>query len=237
MAFPSLDVPALFDLLEAFHGPQQPRWPCDPYSFLIWWHCGYPASDAVCERGWQALQALTGIEPEQLLACSQARLAAALKAGGMVPELRALRLHQIAERVVKEFGGDLRRALGGEISAARRALKKFPGIADPGVDRILLFGHIAPLAAIPSNCPHVLVRIRAGLERENYGVNYREAQAAVQAAVPADFAAREHAYLLLKVHGQTLCKRTGPKCASCPVRSHCAYFAGNDRGGRRPPLR
>jgi hypothetical protein len=42
-------------ILEQHYGPQQPTFPTDPYDFLIWWHCGYPASDAACSRGWQSL--------------------------------------------------------------------------------------------------------------------------------------------------------------------------------------
>jgi endonuclease III len=230
----SLSIPVLLDRLEAFHGTQEPCWPVDPYAFLIWWHCGYPASDAACARGWQALNAEVGIEPGQLLAASQARLAAALKAGGMVPELRAMRLQQIAQRVENEFGSDLRAGLVGRIGEVRKALKRFPNIADPGTDRILLFGKIAPVAAVPSNCPHVLVRIRLGLERHDYGATYREAQALIAAEVPEQFHWRSRAYLLLKEHGQTLCKRTKPRCELCPVHSSCAYFAGKDRGRSRP---
>ncbi|MGH9565806.1 MAG: hypothetical protein ACRD4F_00925 [Candidatus Angelobacter sp.] len=39
-----------------------------------------------------------------------------------------------------------------------------------GADLVLLFDGIAPVAAVPSNCPHVLVRIQQGHERENYSL-------------------------------------------------------------------
>jgi endonuclease III len=225
------DLEVLLDALEAFHGEQAPNWPTDPYLFLIWWHCGYPASDAACAKGWAALRREIGVEPDRLLAANPAKLAAALKPGGMVPELRAMRLKEIAERVEKEFGGDLLEGLKGlTIPKIRAALKKFPNIADPGADRILLFGGISPVAAVPSNCPHVLVRIRLGQERENYGVVYKEAQGMVAAEVPAKFDARARAYLLLKVHGQKVCKRSNPKCDGCPVAGECAYFGGKSRG-------
>jgi endonuclease III len=221
----------LLDTLESFHGPQTPNWPTDPYLFLVWWHCGYPASDAACARGWTALQRDIGVEPDQLLHANPARLALALKPGGMVPELRAMRLKEIAERIPKEFGGDLKGALRGlPLAQVRSVLKKFPNIADPGADRILLFGGISPAAAIPSNCPHVLVRIRLGQERENYNTTYSEAQEMIAADVPAKFDARQRAYLLLKCHSQVLCKRTKPKCTECPVAGSCAFFAGKTRG-------
>lgn len=234
MTFKPLSVAALLDKLEAFHGAQEPCCPVEPYEFLIWWHCGYPASDTTCAKGWAALSKDIGIEPSRILKATQAKLAHALKAGGMVPEVRAMRLQQIAERVENEFGGDLRNALMGRIEDVRKSLKKFPGIAGPGADRILLFGKVTPIAAVPSNCPHVLVRIQLGLERENYGVTYREAESLLEAEIPEQFHPRQRAYLLLKEHGQTLCKRSKPKCAECPVRLHCAYFAGRERGRSRP---
>ncbi|MDQ2947206.1 MAG: hypothetical protein M3Y27_14960 [Acidobacteriota bacterium] len=157
-------------------------------------------------------------------------LTKALTPGGMVPEVRATRLKQIAARVEEEFGGDLSRGLFGSVQSARKALKKFPNIADPGADRILLFAGIEPIAAVPSNCPHVLVRIQSGLERENYGVTYKEAQEEISDQIAANIGARTRAYLLLKRHGQELCKRTKPKCDRCPVSSLCAYHAGNRRG-------
>ncbi len=234
MTLKLLSVGALFDKLEAFYGAQEPCWPVDPYEFLIWWHCGYPPSDMACVRGWSALNKDIGSGPRQILEATQARLAHALKNGGMVPELRAKRLQQIAERVEKEFGGDLRNLLVGPIEDVRRKLKKFPNIAEPGADRILLFAKVEPVAAVPSNCPHVLVRMQHGLERENYSVTYREAKGLIEAEIPERIYLRQRAYLLLKRHGQTLCKRTNPKCGECPVRLHCAYFAGKDRGRSRP---
>jgi endonuclease III len=225
-----LPVSGLLKLLESFYGRQEPSWPTDPYLFLVWWHCGYPASDTACAKGWQSLTREIGVEPEDLLKASPANLGHALRPGGMVPELRAMRLKEIAARVTDEYAGDLRSALVGPITQVRKLLKKFPNIADPGADRILLFGSIAPVAAIPSNCPHVLVRIQRGLERESYAVTYREAQQAIMAKVPEKFDARIRAYLLLKRHGQALCKRTMPKCLECPVSASCAYFAGNCHG-------
>jgi endonuclease III len=230
-------VADILDRLESYYGPQVLSWPTDPYEFLVWWHCGYPASDAACAKGWQALRRAVGIGPRQILEAGNATLAQALKAGGMVPELRAVRLTEIATRVEREFGGDLRGALMGPLPEVRKLLAKFPNIAGPGTDRILLFGGIAPIAAVPSNCPHVLVRIQHGIERENYNTTYREAQRAIESSTPAEFDARTRAYLLLKRHGQELCKRTNPKCDGCPVQSECAWFAGKHRGRASTPRR
>jgi endonuclease-3 len=221
----------VLDILAAAHGEQVAAWPTDPYLYLVWLHCGYPASDARCSKGWESLTSQIGVEVDHILAASPAKLANALKPGGMVPELRAMRLKEIAERVLKQYGGDLREGLRGlPVAQVRRALKQFPNIADPGADRILLFAGISPVAAVPSNCPHVLVRIKAGQERENYGVTYREAQRMIEEGVPATFDSRTRAYLLLKYHGQQICKSSKPRCDRCAVAPDCAFFAGKLRG-------
>jgi len=229
-----LAISELLRQLESFYGKQEPCWPTDPYLFLVWWHCGYPASDAACAKGWESLNREIGVEPKQLLAAPPADLASALRPGGMVPELRAMRMKEIAARMEDDFGGELRAALVGPIAQARKALKEFPNIADPGADRILLFAGVAPVAAVPSNCPHVVVRVQHGQEDENYNVTYSEAQQAIEAEVPETLDARARAYLLLKRHGQDLCKRTKPKCWQCPVSSSCAFFAGSRRGRSAP---
>jgi endonuclease-3 related protein len=225
----------ILDALESFHGRQTPRWPTDPYPFLIWWHCGYPASEDRCTRGWESLNAAIGIEPEKLLTTASPKLAKALEPGGMIPELRAKRLKQIAERV--QGLGDLRATLTRlPLQKARALLKKFPGIADPGADRMLLFAAIVPIAAVPSSGPQVAVRIESGREGDTYDANYREAQEILTSQIANTFEARTRAYLLLQRHGQEVCKRTGPLCDTCPIAAGCAFFAPA-RGRRNNPSR
>ncbi len=141
----------------------------------------------------------------------------------MVPELRAARLKEIAGRVQDEFGGDLRSALSRlSPEQARKTLKTFPGIGNPGADRISLFSRLSPAAAVPSSCPHVLVRVSQGPESDKYAAVYAAAQR-ILAALPVAFDARIRAYLLIAHHGHALCKRSKPLCAHCPVLSQCAF--------------
>lgn len=224
MAQSQVSISDVLNKLEEFYGPQEPTFPTDPYEFLVWWYCGYPASDAACSKGWANLTREVGIEPQKLLRAKPAKLTAALKAGGMLPELRAERLKEVAMRVQDEFGGDLRAALMGPIPQARKKLKSFHSIADPGADRILLFGSVSAVAAVPSNCVHALDRILHTSESRNYSAAYRECQRVLASELPETFDSRTRAYLLLKKHGQDTCKRTRPRCEICPVRSQCAFF-------------
>jgi endonuclease III len=213
----------LLDSLESNYGALDPSAPTDPYEFLIWWHCGYPASEERCAKGWASLTGEVGIAPQQLASAPTTRLVAALKAGGMVPDLRASRLKDIAARVQGEYGGDLRAALSRlSIPQARRALKAFPGIGNPGADRILLFSRLSPVAAVPSACPHVLVRVLNGPEGQKYVAIYAAAQRMLN-TLPATFDQRIRGYLLVARHGHELCKRSKPLCERCPLRSRCAF--------------
>ena len=214
----------LLDRLEKSYGKQKPPKPTDPYQMVLHRNAGYPQSDANCDRGFLSLKRAIGLAPEKILAASPAKLAEALRAGGMVPELRARRMKEIAARVLDEFGGDLRAVMKRGPVEAKKALKKFPTIGDSFAEKVLLFTKTVPVAAVPANSVHVLLRLGFGRESKNYAANYRAAQEAIAAGVPETHDARLRAYLLIKQHGQTLCKMSRPKCEECPISGDCEYY-------------
>jgi endonuclease III len=216
----------ILETLESFYGEQAPGFPVDPYLFLVWWHCGYPPGEERCNRGWKALEAAVGVSAPLLAAARSTRIARALKAGGMVPELRAAHLRGIARSVLEDYAGDLRAALAAlPAGEAHKRLRKFPGIGAPGADRILLFAGLEPVAAVPSASPHVLVRIQSGREGAKYTETYRQAQQLIGTQSPATLTARRRAYLLLQRHARESCRAKNPKCGQCPVSGSCRYFA------------
>lgn len=231
----------ILDSLEKHYGAQKLAGPNNPYEMIVFANCGYPATDISCGKGFHPLQSEVGTKPEQILKASNAQLAKLTRDAGMFPELRAERLKLIARIATENFGGDpnwaLARMMKDEktpaekrLKQAKSALKEFPVIGEPGADKILLFAGLAPVAAVPSAQTGVPQRIFFGTEDKNYGKGYRAAQAAMDEELPQDFAARRRAYLLLKKHGQELCKRTEPKCEICPIRKMCAYFREGHRG-------
>src|SRR5208282_6001187 len=142
---------------------------------ILFVNSGYPATDASCSAGYEALKREVGTKPEEILAAPKAKLAKLMRLGGIVPELRAERLKTIAKIVNEEFGGDLKWSLekllqnenipaDKRIRRAKTALKEFPVIGEPGADKILLFAGLAPVMAVPSACPGVPQRILFGEE-------------------------------------------------------------------------
>jgi endonuclease-3 len=108
-------------------------------------------------------------------------------------------------------------------TAARRSLKKFPTIGDPGADKILLFTGTVPSLAPESNGLRVLMRLGFVKENKNYSTMYRAAQTALQDESGKGCAAWAGAHQLLKRHGQELCRRSGPRCQTCPLRKTCPF--------------
>jgi endonuclease III len=229
---PSSPLGAVLSDLERLYGKPKPPKSilpglskrADAYEMILYANCGYPATDASCSKGFEALKKEVGLRPDAILGASDEQLAQVFQGTGMLPELRGQRIREIAARVKHEFGGNLRAALEGPLKEARKALKKFPTIGDPGADKILLFTRTAPVAAVPSNCVEVPVRIFHGQVHKNYVANYRAAQEILREGLPANCDSLLRAHLLLKQHGQEICKRTAPLCEQCPVAMHCRYF-------------
>ena len=225
----------ILEALEKMYGPQHAAGPADPYEMLVYLNCGYPASDASCSKGFDALKQEVGLSPREILAASKTKLAKLLRLGGIVPEQRAERLQEIARKVKSEFGGDLKAALkkwvqeekrqpGKGIRGAKKILREFPVVGEPSAEKILLFSNLAPIAAVPSAFVEVPARLWFGKAGKSYAADYRAARDILSAGLPETFVARQRAYLLLKKHGQQTCKRSNPRCEVCPLTGSCAYI-------------
>jgi endonuclease III len=202
---------------------------------IVYLNCGYPASDALCSKGFDALKREVGLSPKEILAVPKAKLAKLLRLGGIVPEQRAERLKEIARKVKDDLGGDLKAVLkkrmqeekqqtGKGIRGAKKVLREFPVVGEPSAEKILLFSKLAPIAAVPSAFVEVPARLWFGKAGKNYAADYRAARETLSAGLAETFEARQRAYLLLKKHGQQICKRSSPKCEICPLTGQCAYI-------------
>jgi len=106
---------------------------------------------------------------------------------------------------------------------ARKALMKFPSIGAPGAEKILLLSGSHPVLGLDSNGLRVLIRLGYGREGKSYAASYRSAQEAAAPRLEPRCDRLIRAHLLLRRHGQTLCRRSRPRCEACPVASVCAY--------------
>src|SRR5262245_64525942 len=216
--------------LEKTYGrPQSPQI-TDPLEMILFENVAYLVSDDQRKKAFNALRDQIGLNPTDILSAPSDKLIEVARVGGMRPEDRARKLQFIARIVLSEFQGDLRQVLEWPVAKARKALKKFPGIGDPGADKILLFSHTLPILALESNGLRALVRLGFGEEMKNYASTYARAQEATRNQFVEDCVWLIRAHLLLRRHGQELCKRTEPICNSCPLTGICRYWRENSPG-------
>jgi endonuclease-3 len=212
------------DALAKLHGEPKLQTVRDPFELILKENVAYLVSDERRAEAFKALKARVGVKPERILAAPQDVLLEIAQLGGMLPKGRVDKLKQAAELAVEQ-GGDLRAILKEPLAKARRVLKKFLGVGDPGAEKILLFSHTHPFLALESNGLRVLLRLGYGSEKGAYAKQYKSAQEAAGKEIEEACAPRMRAHLLLRLHGQTLCKRSAPECGACPLSKSCPYAA------------
>jgi endonuclease III len=218
----------LVDMLQQHYGPPAAPPSTDPLELIIWENIAYLASDERRAEAFATLKRSIGTRPEQILAAKHSALAAIGNAG-MLPDVSAEKLLAIAKIAYEEFDADLRVALKKPLRQAKKALKRFPGIGDPAAEKILLFTRLYPVFSLDSNGLRVLCRVGLAEEQKNYSATHRLAQDAIRDQLPRDYDSLIQAHQLIRQHGQTLCKRSKPFCAECPLRMPATTVGGFDR--------
>lgn len=206
-----MELAALLDVLEEAGGPAGPVPSADGWELVLAENIAYLVDD---RRRWQALrdlERLTGLVPERILAAPEAALRAV--AAGPRPEQRAQRLRRCAE-----------------LAIAGAPWRAYPGIGQPGADRIDLFTGARAVLALDANAMRVLARLGYAAPERSYSASYRHAQSAAAARLLATVPAMQRASLLLRRHGQLTCHRKDPGCPSCPIAGDCPS------AGHPPPL-
>ena len=214
--------------LERFYGTPVPP-SKDPFELIVLENIAYLANDTQREKTFEELKARVGIDPENILKANHKTLTGIAKAG-ILPDVSVEKLISVAQIAYQEFDSDLSAVLRLPIPQAKKALKKFPGIGDPGAEKILLFAGVLPVLALESNGLRVLLRVGFGSEDKNYSTTYRSVQAAASEGLSTDCEWLTRAHRLLRQHGKELCKTTKPKCTACPLQNSCRYFKLTDPG-------
>jgi endonuclease-3 len=225
-AKPSL--PRIVSRLAKHYRPPAPPVTTDPFELILHESVAYLVSDEQRKKAFAALRKHVGTKPHEILAASHDEILQATKLGGMRPDQRVNRLREIALIAMNEFDGDLGQVLGLPLAKARQALRIFPGIGEPGAEKILLFARAYPVLGLDSNGLRVLMRLGFGDEKKNYTATYRSVQESIQDQLKDDYDWLIDAHTLLRRHGKELCKTNVPLCGKCPLKKVVRIFK---RGG------
>lgn len=194
-----------------------------PFELVLWENACYLLPDERRLEVFEALRDKVGLTASAIGAASDKVLLPLAKRGGMRPETRVFRWREIARITLQQYEGDLNSILKLPYTQAKRALKQFPTIGDPGAEKILLLCGISAGLPLESNGLRVLVRLGWGRMQRNYGATYRSVQTAIAPELPSSAARLKEAHLLLRLHGKELCKDKAPLCRQCPVAQACGY--------------
>ena len=201
-----------------------PTFLTDPLQQVLWENIGYLIDDAQRALLFEEFKTRVGLEAYLIAQADGAVLFDIARRGGMRPDTRVQRWRDIAQIVLTRAGGDLEGALRAlPLAKARALLKAFPGIGDPGADKILLFTGVATRPSLESNGVRALARLGLFIDQRDYGASYRAAMDALNRYGEPDRDWLITAYLVLREHGRTLCKRSAPLCLTCPLDADCAH--------------
>ncbi len=221
---PHASLSQIIERLERHYGPPRREPPRGPFEMILWEIVAYLADDRHAARGVSALGPKTGCDPRRILSTPLSQLEKITRRGGSIaPGERAERLHRAALLVQEEFNGDLSPVLNLPLPKAKKALIEVPGTGEPGAEKILLLTGAQAVLALDSNGLRVLQRLGFGLTQKSYTAAYRSVREDVLEEPATDIGFLQRAHLLLRVHGQRLCTRTRPACASCPLASLCPF--------------
>jgi len=221
MRHPPLAIGALIDALYSYYGAAHPLPTTDPFELILWENVAYLATPARRLAAFQMLKREVGTSPEAIAAASDDALER-VTAHGILKAKFAAKLRLCAQIASDEFGGQLRPVVFGPAAAAKRALRRFPGIGEPGAEKILLFSGAQALLAPDSNALRVLARVGLIDDDPSYARMYSAGRKVGQ-ELGANLEFLRTAHRLLQQHGMTLCKRTAPSCARCPLAAGCDF--------------
>jgi len=222
------DLKKLIAVLQRHYGTPTVPPAKGPFELVMWENACYLLPDERRAAVFEGLRQQVGLSASAILKADPAVLLALAKMGGMRPETRVFRWLEIARITMGQFDGDLDSVLKQPYDKAKKALKQFPNIGDPGAEKILLFCGSSPGLPLEWNGVRVLTRVGFGRTQKNYGATYRSVQEGVRGQLPRGAAALARAHLLLREHGKTICRNNGPLCRECPIENSC-LFAGKGR--------
>lgn len=204
------------------------------FALVLWEKVAYLADDARRLKAFSLLERRVGLTPSSILAASPDLLREIAAVGGPVGVVeRAQRMRDAAELVIGDFDGSLDNALALPLRDARRALRRIYGIGEPGADKILLLTRTYKVLPLDSNGVRALCRIGYGRSDKNYTTTYKSVIAAVTPELVDDYSWLIDAHVMLRHHGQQICKTGQPRCEICPIAAACDYAAAH-RSTPRP---
>jgi endonuclease-3 len=164
-------LPDAIRRLRRHYGRPAPPATTDPFELILVENVAYLASIEERRAAFEQLERTVGTSPRALLQASRKALEG-VTSKGILREKFADKLRECARIALERFDGTLAPVLDGPPAAAVRALRSFPGIGEPGAEKILLFSGRRAVLAPESNGLRVLARLGFVPNQRSYSRAY-----------------------------------------------------------------
>jgi endonuclease-3 related protein len=144
------------------------------------------------------------------------KIAALVKPSGYYNQ-KAKKLHAFCQHIEKNYGGAVGRMLSKPLPLLRAELLSLHGIGNETADDIALYAAGKPSFVIDAYTIRFLERFY-GKQR----INYAEAKAFFESALPQNAGLFNEFHALLVEHGKRYCKKK-PLCGECFLRQYCLF--------------
>lgn len=186
----------------------------DPFKNLVITILSQNTSDRNSTRAYINLKRKFRITPRVLANANLSSIKAAIKSGGLY-NIKAKRIKEFSQLVMKEFNGDLTPLTKLPPAELRERLMKIKGIGDKTADVFISNFTDQDTIAIDTNIKRVAKRL--GLVGEK--AKYEEIQKALEKIFPPGKRSRGHE-LLIRL-GRDVCKARNPQHEKCPLNRLC----------------
>ncbi len=219
-----LKLAAMLQALKKHYGVPESLPTKDPFELILWENVAYLAPPARRRAAFALLRQEIGLSPGRILAASRTALER-VTAHGILKARFADKLRECARIAIEDYGADLGAVLREPLAAGKKSAAALSRHWRTRRRQDSVVRRRAKLLAPDSNALRVLMRVGFIAEDKSYARMYAvEPHSGRQHPRSRSLTCRQ-AHLLLKLHGQTLCKRNAPLCGPCPLAIRCPFAA------------
>jgi endonuclease-3 related protein len=205
-------IRAFYDAMLTAYGPQH-WWPAEtPFEVVIGAILTQNTNWKNVERAIANLKRAGLLNPAALAKISTEQLAEVIRPAGYY-RIKAKRLKNFIEMLVRDFGGDLDALFALRTSALREAVLGVSGIGPETADSIALYAAHKSVFVVDTYTARILHR---------HGVidldaTYEDIQSLMQDNLAEDVPTFQEYHALLVEVGKRQCKKAAPICSGCPL--------------------
>jgi endonuclease-3 related protein len=210
----SSPIQQVFDRLFAAFGPQH-WWPGEsPFEVIVGAVLVQNTSWKNVERAIANLREAGVMSPPALYDLPAAELAELIRPAGYF-QVKTKRLRNVVGFIVDEHEGSLDEMFKLDLPTLREQLLSIHGIGPETADAILLYAGEKPTFVVDTYAHRLLAR-HGWI---GYDASYEEIKDYFESSLPSDAVVFNEYHALIVRVGKDHCRRSGPRCDECPLKS------------------